>query len=150
MFRLHCVILNNQVQSLLCDLGSFLLVLAKVHAPFALIGTQIRSSLGSCGTRSCWPKSSKVEPPSASGLLILFRKPQHVDRLLLYRFDSTAEMAKTIMSVTLAPRDLMLAKASWPGVSMKVISSAELSAWFLRGSADCLRDGSAPSSFANL
>ena len=42
---------------------------------------------------------------------------------------SSAATTSTTMSVTSAPRARILVKASWPGVSMKVIGLPSCSAW---------------------
>lgn len=83
---------------------------------FAEIGTQITSPPNASGISPFYDKSSMTASISASGLSILLMATMRGMRMVAARSItstvcywtlSTAEITKMMMSVTLAPRDLM-------------------------------------------
>ena len=96
----------------------------------AEIGTVIVLPPQSSGIRLSAAKSCLTLSILASGLSILLiatiiGRPADfiilIDSFFWGWMLSSAAITKMAISATLAPRDLMAEKASWPGVSMKVI-----------------------------
>jgi len=139
-----------------------ILSLSKFKLTFSLaeIGTQMQSPSSCSGTTSCDYRSSMVFSTSASYRSILLMATMRgicislaklITSIVCCYTLSTAEITRIIMSVTLAPLDLMLQKASWPGVSIKVISVGQSSSVSPEGTVNAPIDWViAPYSLAHL
>ena len=84
----------------------------------------------SAGVRPCWASSPRTRFGSAPSLSILFTATitgtsaafaWSIASTVCGMTPSSAATTITAMSVTFAPRARMAVKASWPGVSRKVI-----------------------------